>query len=131
MTILQLAVFYFALKFSICSDVCPVIYSGRVSYFGIGEKGSNSLTYYGYDLKKDKPKNFCAIMFEHKDREKYRDKKIMIYNKKNNKVGICKIIDRGPSKFTGRSIDLSYDIFKELELKTDDTVRFTILENKN
>lgn len=110
-------------------EVCPVMIEGRVSTFGGShDKSSVNKTYFGHDITKDDTNFYCAILFPYKDAEKYRNKKIMVYNKKNDKVGICDLIDRGPSKWTKRSIDISPALFKYLELKTDEKVKYIVYE---
>lgn len=45
-----------------------------------------------------------------------------VSNLENGKSAIAKLVDFGPAEWTGRAIDLSPGLARELEVKTDDVV---------
>ncbi len=122
---------YLLLKMAVCTmQVCDIIHTGKISYFGgKTDKSSINKTFFGYDVKDGDNKRYCAIMFNRKDSNKYKNKNILIYNKSKDRFALCPIWDRGPSKWTGRVIDVSPLVMKDLDAKTDDKVSFVIIED--
>jgi len=126
-----LATAYFMLSTLKCySSTCDIVYSGRISTFGgPQDKSSINKTYFGYDVKNGDYR-YCSVMFDHSEAKDFKEKKVILYNKKNGKFSACLLVDRGPSLWTKRVIDVSPLVMKDLEIKTDQNVLYVILQDE-